>query len=237
VQWLSASVQQSWPIDVSRDCSRKVCVVQQHRVWWQIPRAAVVLGALALGASALSLTLSFVSSSTLSLTFSLAGGSASAEPDRRDAPFSLASPDFTEDGSLPPGSALHRFGCHGRSLAPTLRWTGAPPGTVSFALVMTDHDAPVAGGFHHWVVYGIPAHATTLDGSSPSTRGTNGHGLLGYGGPCPPADGQIHHYVFTLYALAAAGPVDEGLTHDELVSQIGPDVIGATVTIGTFARR
>lgn len=199
--------------------------MQQHRVWWQIPRTALVLGALALGVSALSLTLS------------LTGRSASAEPDREDAPFRLASPDFAEDGTLPPRSALHRFGCHGRNRAPVLHWTGAPPGTASFALVMTDQDAPVAGGFHHWVVYDIPAHVNTLDGSAPSTQGTNGYGFLGYGGPCPPADGQIHHYVFTLYALTAAGPVDEGLTYDELISQIGPEVIGATVAIGTFARR
>jgi Raf kinase inhibitor-like YbhB/YbcL family protein len=225
VQWLSASVQQSWPIGVSRDCCRKVCVVQQHRVWWQIPRAALVLGAIALGGSALSLTLS------------LTGRSASAEPDRQDAPFRLASPDFAEDGALPLRSALHRFGCHGRNRAPVLHWTGAPPGTVSFALVMTDHDTPVAGGFHHWVVYSIPAHVNTLDGASPSIQGTNGYGFLGYGGPCPPTDGQPHHYLFTLYALTAAGPVDEGLTYDELVSQIGPEVIGATVAIGTFARR
>jgi Raf kinase inhibitor-like YbhB/YbcL family protein len=233
VQWLSGSAQQSRPIDVSRDCCRKVCVVQQHRVWRQVPRAALVFGALALGVSALSLLASFL----FSFTFSWTGSSASAEPDSQGAPFRLASPDFTEDGSLPPPGALHRFGCHGRNLAPALHWTGVPPGTVSFALAMTDHDAPVAGGFHHWIVYNIPAHVTTLDDSSPATQGTNSYGFLGYGGPCPPVDGQTHHYVFTLYALTAAASLEDGLTYDELLAQISPEVIGATVTIGTFVRR
>jgi len=32
----------------------------------------------------------------------------------------------------------------------------------------------------------------------------NDYGLVGYGGPCPPPDGQVHHYVFTVYALSVA---------------------------------
>ena len=69
------------------------------------------------------------------------------------------------------------------------------------------------------------------------TLGTNSFGFPGYGGPCPPADGQLHHYLFTLYALTATEPLSEGLTYDELIPKIRWHVIGATVTIGTFARR
>jgi Raf kinase inhibitor-like YbhB/YbcL family protein len=198
--------------------------MQQHCVWRRIPRVVLVAGTLALGMSVLSFTLSRT------------GRSASAEPDSHAVPFTLTSPDFPEDGSLPPRSAFHRFGCHGRNIAPTLYWTGVPPGTVSFALVMTDQDAPVAGGFHHWVVYNIPGYVNVLKGFSPSTQGTNSYGFLGYGGPCPPATGQVHHYIFTLYALTAAGTLEEGLTYDELLPQISPEVIGATVAIGTFVR-
>ena len=53
----------------------------------------------------------------------------------------------------------------------------------------------------------------------------------------PPADGQIHHYIFTLYALTATAPLRDGLTYDELIPLISPEVIGATVAIGTFVRR
>ncbi len=199
--------------------------MQQHRLWWGIPHLVLFEGVLALGALALLFTLA------------LSGRDASADPDSHPRPFTLTSPDFTECGPLPHRSELDRFGCNGRNLAPTLHWTGVPPGTRSFALTMTDYDAPVAGGFHHWVVYNIPAHVDTLNGLVHFTEGSNSFGFLGYVGPCPPADGQIHHYVFTLYALMATENLKEGLTYDELIPLISPEVIGATVTIGTFVRR
>jgi hypothetical protein len=84
------------------------------------------------------------------------------------------------------------YGCQGDNIAPTLNWQEVPAGTASFALAVNDYDAPIAGGFKHWIVYNIPATAVTLDGTSPYAQGTNSYGLIGYGGPCPPATGQIH---------------------------------------------
>lgn len=199
--------------------------MRPHLFWRLSPRLVLVWGALAFGVLA------------VLLTVSLPGTRASAEPDRHTRPFTLASPDFMECSPLPHRGVLDRFGCDGRNVAPALRWTGAPPGTTSFALTMTDHDAPIAGGFHHWVVYNIPANVEMLNGSSRFTQGTNSFGFPGYGGPCPPADGQIHHYVFTLYALTATARLTEGLTYDELIRRISREVIAATVAVGTFARR
>ena len=198
--------------------------MQQHRFWRQIPRV-VILGALTLNISA------------SSFTTSLTGRSACAAPQSHPTqPFTVTSPDFTEDGALPLSSAFNRFGCRGQNIAPTLHWTGAPSGTASFALVVTDYDAPVAGGFHHWIVYNIPGNIDTLNGSSPYTQGANSYGFVGYGGPCPPATGQIHHYIFTLYALTAAEIPDQALTYDQLIQEISGHIAGATVTIGTFVR-
>jgi hypothetical protein len=199
--------------------------MQPHHFWRLSPRLVLVWGMLALGVLA------------VLFTVSLSAPRASADPDRPSTPFTLVSPDFMECSPLPHRSELDRFGCNGQNIAPTLHWTGVPPGTMSFALTMTDHDAPVAGGFHHWVVYNIPVHADTLHGGSHVTQGTNGFGFPGYGGPCPPADGQIHHYIFTLYALMATENLKAGLTYDQLIPRISPDVISATVAIGTFVRR
>lgn len=114
---------------------------------------------------------------------------------------------------------------------------GVPSGTAGFALAVTDYDAPVAGGFHHWIVYNIPGNVDTLNGTSPYTQGTNSFGSVGYGGPCPPATGQIHHYIFTLYALTVAQLPGQALTYDQLIQEISGQVAGATVTVGTFVRR
>jgi Raf kinase inhibitor-like YbhB/YbcL family protein len=156
-------------------------------------------------------------------------------------PFTIVSPNFREDAFLPvsaefggPGSA--GSGCSGQNLAPTLHWYNVPAGTKSFAFTITDVDAPVAGGFHHWIVYNVPRQVTTLHGhgSNPFSEGTNDYGTVGYGGPCPPPDGQVHHYVFTVYALSVAHIAGTHITFDKLISEISPDVVGATSTIGKF---
>jgi Raf kinase inhibitor-like YbhB/YbcL family protein len=156
-------------------------------------------------------------------------------------PFTIVSPDFREDAFLPvsaefggPGSA--GSGCSGQNLAPTLHWYNVPAGTKSFAFTITDVDAPVAGGFHHWIVYNIPSTVTTLKGhgSNPYSEGTNDYGTVGYGGPCPPADGQVHHYVFTVYALSVTHIAGTHITYAKLITEISPDVVGATSTIGKF---
>jgi Raf kinase inhibitor-like YbhB/YbcL family protein len=156
-------------------------------------------------------------------------------------PFTIVSPNFREDTFLPvsaefggPGSA--GSGCSGKNLAPTLFWYNVPAGTKSFAFTITDVDAPVANGFHHWIVYNIPRQVTILlgHGSNPFSEGTNDYGTVGYGGPCPPPDGQIHHYIFTVYALSVAHIPGTHITFDKLIAEIAPDVVGATSTIGKF---
>jgi Raf kinase inhibitor-like YbhB/YbcL family protein len=154
-------------------------------------------------------------------------------------PFTITSPNFTEDGWLPvssEGGPAATTGCSGSNLAPTLKWSNVPTGTLSFAFVITDMDAPIADGFHHWIVYNIPATVTTLagHGSNPYSEGTNDYGFVGYGGPCPPADGQVHHYIFTMYALNTASIPGTALTFTQFTSAIGNYVIGATSTIGKF---
>jgi len=93
--------------------------------------------------------------------------------------------------------------CGGRNRSPQLAWTGAPAGTKSFALIVHDPDAPLAGGFYHWVVYNISASSNELpaDATLRSDQlGDTSAGKPGYYGPCPPP-GPPHHYDWTLYAL------------------------------------
>ena len=108
-------------------------------------------------------------------------------------PFTIVSPDFRDGGFLPvstefggPGS--QGSGCSGKNLAPRLSWFNVPAGTKSFAFTINDVDAPVAGGFHHWVVYNIPLGHPFLagHGQNPFSEGSNSYGTVGYGGPCPP---------------------------------------------------
>lgn len=117
-----------------------------------------------------------------------------------------------------------QYTCDGANKSPALEWTGTPPGTRAFALLMVDPDAPRKGGFVHWVVFNLPASATSLaESASPggtlpegTLEGNNSAGRAVYTGPCPPA-GQEHRYVFRLFALDAPLALKEGAAGDELL--------------------
>lgn len=149
-------------------------------------------------------------------------------------PFTITSPDFHDGGPLSSKNENNQFGCTGSNIAPELNWKNVPAGTKSFVMLMSDYDAPVAGGFHHWIVYNIPASASELEGNHAFTEGTNSFGLIGYGGPCPPATGETHHYLFLLYAIDIGHIGAQGLNFDQVIKAIGNHVLGATSIIGTF---
>ncbi|MFG1479439.1 YbhB/YbcL family Raf kinase inhibitor-like protein [Xanthobacter sp. V4C-4] len=113
----------------------------------------------------------------------------------------LSSPAFANGEPLP-----RRFACDGENLSPPLQWSGAPPGTLGFALVCTDPDAP-RGTFHHWGVFDLPASTGKLTEGHVlyGMRGAvNDFGRTGYSGPCPPRGYGAHHYVFELFAVNVA---------------------------------
>lgn len=156
-------------------------------------------------------------------------------------PFTVVSLDFRDGGFLPPsvelGGPVGQGVCRGENSAPKLSWYNVPAGTKSFTLTVIDVDAPLAGGFHHWVVYNIPANHPWLigHGQNPFSEGTNDFGKIGYDGPCPPPTGQPHHYVFTVYALTVSHISGAHLTYSQLMTKIAADVQGATSIVGLFS--
>jgi len=149
-------------------------------------------------------------------------------------PFTITSPTFHDGRPLSQRNEFNQFGCTGSNIAPELDWRNVPAGTKSFVMLMSDYDAPIAGGFHHWIVYNIPASARELEGNHAFTEGTTSFGFIGYGGPCPPPTGEIHHYLFLLYAINIRHVGGQGLAFDEVISAIQGHVLGATSIIGTF---
>jgi Raf kinase inhibitor-like YbhB/YbcL family protein len=134
------------------------------------------------------------------------------------------------------------FTCEGPNLSPPLSWQGAPPETVSFALICDDPDAP-AHIWVHWVIYNIPASATGLpkgvrdsevlpDGSR---QGRNDSGTIGYSGPYPPP-GRPHRYYFKLYALDTMLTPDPQATKESLLGKMKGHVLAEASTMGTYQR-
>jgi hypothetical protein len=84
------------------------------------------------------------------------------------------------------------------------------------AVTVTDPDA---GGFVHWLVWGIRAGTSNLPGAVSPTAfpgGRNGFGEMGFSGPCPPK-GTTHTYWFTLYQLPATLHLPPDATVQQLV--------------------
>jgi Raf kinase inhibitor-like YbhB/YbcL family protein len=121
----------------------------------------------------------------------------------------LKSNDVTEGGTFTNEQVFNSFGYSGKNISPELHWTKGPEGTLSYALMMYDPDAPTGSGWWHWVVFNIPADKTGLPKgfgsksatkSAPAVQSRTDFGTSGYGGPAPPP-GKVHHYTFTLFAL------------------------------------
>jgi Raf kinase inhibitor-like YbhB/YbcL family protein len=127
------------------------------------------------------------------------------------ADFQLMSSDIGPDKPLAQDFVFSGFGCTGANQSPALRWSGAPPGTKSYAVTLFDPDAMQGRGFWHWLMVNIPSGTTSLsrdagknDGSkSPpgAVQMRNGFRAVGYGGACPPLTDEPHGYVMTVYAL------------------------------------
>lgn len=130
------------------------------------------------------------------------------------------------------------FGCQGQNLSPALSWTGAPPETRSFALMVHDPDAPTGSGWWHWVVWNIPASTTSLatGAGNPAVKlmpagavqGRTDFGTVGYGGPCPPEGANPHHYHFRLHAL--------GVEKLDLPADATAALVGFNVRANTLAQ-
>ena len=146
--------------------------------------------------------------------------------------FQLLSNAFAEGGWIP---ELHS--CRGADISPSLEWSGEPPETRSFALVVEDPDAP-AGVWCHWLLYDIGSQVHNLaQGYKPGKlgiSGTNDFGKPGYGGPCPPKGGP-HRYFFKLFALDMHTlGLGAGVKRPELLAAIKGHVLGEAQYMGRF---
>ena len=125
--------------------------------------------------------------------------------------FEITSSDVAPGAKIADEQVFSGFGCKGGNISPELKWSGAPSGTKSFALMLYDPDAPTGSGFWHWVMFDIPPDVSELPkgagdlkaGTAPkgATQSRTDFGVPGYGGPCPPKGDPAHHYHIMLFAV------------------------------------
>lgn len=122
------------------------------------------------------------------------------------------------------------------NVLPKLNISGVPEGTVELAVICHDPDAPLAQGFTHWTVYGIPPQTTDLSNAEKEFNvGPNGAGQRAYYGPQPPAGHGLHHYYFWVYALDTM--VDGTPTREEFLSKYAGNIIEQNRIVGLYENK
>ncbi len=176
-------------------------------------------------------------------SLALAGLAAAAHADD----FHLHSPEFEDGGTLSERHVYEGFGCTGENVSPELRWSGAPEGTKSFALLVHDPDAPIASGWWHWVLVNIPADVARLPADAGDPEGglapeeavqvITDFGHEGWGGPCPPEGRDPHRYNFVLHALdVEAIDIPDGASTALVAFLVAGATIDTAELTGLYAR-
>jgi Raf kinase inhibitor-like YbhB/YbcL family protein len=142
-----------------------------------------------------------------------------------------------DDGAFIPGI----FTCDGIDVSPPLEWTGDPEGTITYAIICDDPDAPM-GTWVHWVIFNIPGNIKELPENMPSLevlengarQGRNDFRRTGYGGPCPPRG--THRYYFKIYALDEELDLVPGISKKELLKAMQGHILSEGQLVGKYKR-
>ena len=67
-------------------------------------------------------------------------------------------------------------------------------------------------------------------------QGLSGFKRTGYRGPAPPP-GKPHHYTWTVYALDAELPLDQGLNRNQLLDAMKGHIIGQGSLVAIYERK
>jgi hypothetical protein len=172
-------------------------------------------------------------SAALFAAFTLVGCSGRDAPEapmkaQKTSTLELTSSAFRDGQPIP---AIHT--CDGDDLSPPLAWRGAPQGTVSWALVMDDPDAP-KGTWDHWVLWNLQGTSLRAGDDGGGVAGANSWGRTGYGGPCPPSG--THRYVFRLLALDKLLDLEPGGRKDALLAATQGHVLAEARLVGSYTR-
>ncbi|SHM63083.1 Raf kinase inhibitor-like protein, YbhB/YbcL family [Chitinophaga jiangningensis] len=120
----------------------------------------------------------------------------------------------------------YKYSCAGENINPPLEVNGIPPGAASIAVVLEDMDAPL-GKWVHWLVWNMPVSHRICENYTPVILGKNDFGQVRYTGFCPGK--MLHHYHFTVFALAKLLNLGPGGSWDDLRIEMAGHVLATGV--------
>jgi Raf kinase inhibitor-like YbhB/YbcL family protein len=147
----------------------------------------------------------------------------------------LMQSDAFPDGGIVPQKYAGRGG-----VQPGFKFSGAPDGTMSYAIIFHDIDVALQGNTGdvlHWIAWNIPASANGIpEGKLPdgAVQGANITGQNAYFGPGAPAGPRYHHYVFELYALNSNLDLPATAGRDELLKAMAGKITAKAAYVGRY---
>lgn len=144
----------------------------------------------------------------------------------------LTSPSFEEKEMIP-----KKYTCQGEGIRPALLISDPPADTASFAMIVHDPDAPMEGGFTHWVVWNIDPEMRDMEENAVpagAVEGKNGTGETGWIGPCPPTG--THRYEFHLYALSSMLDIPVTSMKGDLEKAMEGKILEETMLTGLYKK-
>lgn len=152
---------------------------------------------------------------------------------------SVTSRMFAEGDTLPA-----KYTCDGENVSPPVDWSPLPAGTRSIAFLMDDPDDATAPGgiFTHWTLVNLPPETAGLPEDVPrdavlpdgSIQGTNGFGMLGYGGPEPIPGSGPDRYRFQVYALNEMLAVEPGVSREAVLEAMEGRILAEGVLTAKY---
>jgi Raf kinase inhibitor-like YbhB/YbcL family protein len=144
--------------------------------------------------------------------------------------FDLTSEDIVDGEPLP--AAVYSVDGGGENRSPQLAWSGAPAGTMSYAVTMFDPDAPTGSGFWHWAIADIPATVTAIAAGADAPSGSivlkNDARQPGFVGATPPQGTGVHRYFVVVHAV--------DVEHLDLDPEATPAYLGFNLHFHTLGR-
>jgi Raf kinase inhibitor-like YbhB/YbcL family protein len=147
----------------------------------------------------------------------------------------LMQTDAFPDGGIVPQKYAGRGG-----VQPAFKFSGAPEGTVSYAIIFHDIDVALQGGTGdvlHWIAWNIPVAAGGIpEGKLPegAVQGANITGQNAYFGPGAPNGPRYHHYVFELYALNSNLDLPPTASRDDLLKAMAGKITAKSAYVGRY---
>lgn len=146
-----------------------------------------------------------------------------------NASIEVSSVAFEAEGQIPP-----QYTSDGEGLSPPFEWHGVPMNAEAVVVLIEDADS--ATPRPHAIVWDLPGIDASLPEGALPCKCASGAALAATWLPPDPPPGDVHRYVFQVFALDTVPRFESRPGRTELLEKIKGHVIAKGQLVGTYER-